>query len=352
MDSKRLWTLAHVLLLAFCAASLAQAAEGIKVTLEPLRHTLGKSDDVLVTVTLTNTGASAQRVLKWRTPFEGVEAPLFSVTRDGLPVRYLGIRVKRAAPTEADYILLAPGASRSVTVELSALYEMSVTGSYAVRYHAGAAGTHGGAGMRGEVAELKSEPVSIWIEGRYARGISIPPPRQMAAETDETGISFRKCSNAQQDTLLQAVGEGRAMTADGLAYLVERKPQGERYTTWFGVESPERVAKVTKNFAAIRDAFDTKPLQIDCGCNASYYAYVYPARPYTVYVCKAFWKAPMTGTDSKGGTLLHELSHFDVVAATDDHVYGQAGAAELARNAPERAVNNADSHEYFGENTP
>jgi peptidyl-Lys metalloendopeptidase len=79
---------------------------------------------------------------------------------------------------------------------------------------------------------------------------------------------------------------------------------------------------------------------------------VYPAQPYAIYVCKAFWTAPLTGTDSRGGTLLHELSHFDVVAATDDHVYGQQGAAELARTDPARAVNNADSHEYFGENTP
>ena len=40
------------------------------------------------------------------------------------------------------------------------------------------------------------------------------------------------------------------------------------------------------------------------------------------------------------------------VAGTDDHVYGQSGAAEMARTAPARAVNNADSHEYFGENAP
>jgi len=40
------------------------------------------------------------------------------------------------------------------------------------------------------------------------------------------------------------------------------------------------------------------------------------------------------------------------VAGTDDHVYGQSGAADLARTSPERAINNADSHEYFSENTP
>jgi peptidyl-Lys metalloendopeptidase len=60
----------------------------------------------------------------------------------------------------------------------------------------------------------------------------------------------------------------------------------------------------------------------------------------------------MTGTDSKGGTLVHEMSHFTVVAGTDDWAYGQAAAGALAGSNPDRAIDNADSHEYFGENTP
>ena len=145
---------------------------------------------------------------------------------------------------------------------------------------------------------------------------------------------------------------GRAMTVDGHAYLTSGKEYGARYATWFGASDAARGVKVSSNFTAIKDAFENKPVKIDCDCNEPYFAYVYPARPYTVWVCKAFWAAAVTGTDSRGGTLLHELSHFNVVADTDDHVYGQAGAAELARSAPDRAVNNADSHEYFGENTP
>ena len=46
------------------------------------------------------------------------------------------------------------------------------------------------------------------------------------------------------------------------------------------------------------------------------------------------------------------MSHFNVVAGTDDHVYGQAGAKSLAISDPAAAVDNADSHEYFAENTP
>ncbi|MEH6437987.1 M35 family metallo-endopeptidase [Massilia sp. DD77] len=126
---------------------------------------------------------------------------------------------------------------------------------------------------------------------------------------------------------------GRAMTLDAHAYLAAKEPYGPRYATWFGAPEPQRGQKVGANFAAIKDAFETRPLAIDCGCNEPYFAYVYPVQPYKIYVCEAFWSAAITGTDSRGGTLVHEMSHFDAVAGTDDHVYGQAGAAELARTA-------------------
>lgn len=69
-------------------------------------------------------------------------------------------------------------------------------------------------------------------------------------------------------------------------------------------------------------------------------------------MCNAFWTAPTSGTDSKGGTIIHETSHFNVVAGTDDIVYGQSGAKSLAISDPSQAIQNADSHEYFAENTP
>jgi peptidyl-Lys metalloendopeptidase len=83
-----------------------------------------------------------------------------------------------------------------------------------------------------------------------------------------------------------------------------------------------------------------------------YYAYVYPNQPYNIYLCRVFWTAPMTGTDSKAGTLIHEMSHFTVVAGTEDWAYGQTNAKALASSDPDRAVDNADNHEYFAENTP
>lgn len=338
-------------------AFAAQAQAAIAVKLEPLRPSVGRGDDVLVRVTLTNTSHTPLHVLRWRTPLDGIEAPLFEVRRDGQPVRYLGVMIKRGAPQAHDFVRIEPGASVARTVELSALYEMHVTGAYTVRYHSAAPQAQAtGTGLNSEevAGKLASHPVGIWIEGRLPRGAMGTPgaAAEAAPASASSRLTFSKCSNAQQEQLAAAVDAGRAMAADSHAYLTSSQPYAARYTTWFGAPAPTRGAKVTSNFTAIKDAFDTKSLKIDCGCDEPYFAYVYPAQPYTIYVCQAFWSAPVTGTDSRGGTLVHELSHFDVVAATDDHVYGQAGAAELARTAPERAVNNADSHEYFGENSP
>lgn len=334
---------------AVLAMSMAAQAgnSGVAVSVAPEKAALGKRDDVVVKVTFTNTSGSPQYVLKSHTPFEEVEAPLFEITRDGKPVRYLGAIAKRGAPTAADYFLLKPGASYSVKVELSALYDMATTGDYAIRYHVGR-----------EKDELKSDAATVWIDGLRPRGSteetsSLAEMKAQAGVVTTAGgaLSFNKCTTSQQSDITNAVSAALSMASNGDAYMA-KGTMGTRYTKWFGAVDTGRVATVKSHFAALKDAFATKPIKVDCGCKKTYYAYVYPTQPYTIYVCKAFWSAPMTGTDSKGGTLVHEMSHFNVVASTDDWVYGQSGAASLAISDPAKAIDNADSHEYFGENTP
>jgi len=197
------------------------------------------------------------------------------------------------------------------------------------------------------VAATPEMATSIWIDGRLPRG-TLP---SMSVPDGGAGLAYSSCSNAQQDSIAGAVQAAQTMVADGNAYMT-RTALGPRYASWFGAADGARASAIVSHFGALRDAFATKPVTVDCGCNESYYAYVYPNQPYKIYVCNAFWSAPMTGTDSKGGTLVHEMSHFTVVAGTDDWVYGQAAAANLALTDPARAIDNADSHEYFGENTP
>jgi peptidyl-Lys metalloendopeptidase len=338
---------------AVLAMSMAAQAgnNGVVVSVAPEKASVGKADDVVVKVTFTNTSGSPQYVLKAHTPFDEIEAPLFEITRDGKPVRYLGAIAKRGTPAASDYFLLKPGASYSAKVELSALYDMGTTGDYAIRYRIGNSG--------GNAAdELKSTAATVWIDGQRPRG-SNEETRTLAEMQAQAGmvtaaggaLAFNKCTTSQQADITSAVSSALSMATSGDAYM-GAGTMGTRYTKWFGAVDSGRVATVKSHFAALKDAFATKPITVDCGCKKSYYAYVYPTQPYTIYVCKAFWTAPMTGTDSKAGTLVHEMSHFNVVAGTDDWVYGQSGAASLAISNPSQAIDNADSHEYFGENTP
>ena len=128
---------------------------------------------------------------------------------------------------------------------------------------------------------------------------------------------------------------------------------GPRYTSWFGAYTSSRYATVKSHFANINSTIASKTMTFDCTCTDSgTYAYVYPDSPYVVYFCGAFWAAPNTGTDSRAGTIIHETSHFNVVAGTNDWAYGKTACKNLASSNPTRAVDNADCHEYFAENTP
>lgn len=62
----------------------------------------------------------------------------------------------------------------------------------------------------------------------------------------------------------------------------------------------------------------------------------------------AFWKAPLSGTDSQGGTIVHESTHFTANAGTDDYAYGQSDCKSLAKSNTAHAIENADSHEVCG----
>jgi peptidyl-Lys metalloendopeptidase len=239
------WTsgIAAVLLL----PGLCQAAStgGIIVDVGPVRQSLTRSDDVVVTVTIRNTSNTTRYLLKWQTPFAGVQAPLFDVTRDGLPVSYLGIQAKRPPRAPADFVALAPGAARSSRVELSALYRMDITGAYSVRYRADRLQVYGRPdASRPQGAAVTPLVAAVWIDGLMPRGMP------ESAYTPVAALTFSHCSNAQQAGI---------------------------------------TAAVTRHVGAIRDAFATRPRTVDCACTRPWYVYVYPDQPSIIHVCKAFW---------------------------------------------------------------
>ena len=333
----------------FFTFTLSVFAKGnADVSLSFGKSSFSSNDAVMVEVTITNNTKSTIKLLKWYTPFDGLEEPLFAVRRDGKDVEYIGAHYKRPQPTDADYFRLRAGESITRTVNLADYYDFSVTGEYAINFDVAALNLfQKGSALINQTEGLKSGTDIVFVEGRAAK---IPEPVTPAAVSGSSSFTA-KCTASMQSSILTARNDAAIYSSNALSYL-QSGTAGARYTTWFGVYNLSRYSTVTSHFSAINNAMETASMTFDCGCKKRYYAYVYPNQPYTIYLCSVYWQAPATGTDSKAGTLIHETSHFTVVAGTDDWVYGQSGAQSLAVSDPVKAINNADSHEYFAENTP
>ncbi len=181
-----------------------------------------------------------------------------------------------------------------------------------------------------------------------------------------TGVGPGSAATFSQCTKAQIVAAGRALEdARGLvlqaAGAVADTPVHAR---WFGRWDPDRAEVVRQTLTSIEGALRSDALQVMCppvgrdGCTASIFAWVMPA-DLTINLCQPFFAMPgvegvVAGgvafeTGTREGTIVHEVSHFEAVAATGDHCYGRTDCAVMARRDPGLAVRNADSYQYFVE---
>lgn len=319
----------------------AQAGE-LHASLAAEAQTVASDAPVSVQVSVRNPTAHDVTVPAWETPARGLRGPLFRVTLDGVPVPYTGMLAKRVDdPSAADLVTVEAGSTRTWTVDLGTAWAFTRAGTYAVQFDS-----------PGTIRP--SERILLTVA---ARPINAPPVTRVARDPlTPRAITYANCTTGQETQASAAVPAADAYAAEMQAYFAANRA-GQRYTTWFGAFDRARWTTVEANIARIRGVTSGTALEFTCATIADcggtgVYAYVFPNQPYRVYLCNQFWTTTTSGTDSRAGTLIHEIAHFTAVAGTDDHVYGQAGATNLAATNPALAINNSDNYEYFAENTP
>lgn len=355
---KRVWSLFAATLLAVGITSVQAAsparhldattgdqAASVSTSIQSSKAYHRASDNVNIIVQFSNTGTAAVTLPQWLLDADDLDRSFLKVTRDGVTVPYLAALVKRAAPTADELIVLAPGESISANYELSGSFDLTEGGAYQVAFDASA--QHALTSL-----VVSSGGISIGVEATPFRDLINPVDHLKAAGAG--GITYTgRCTASEKTSLVSALTAASNYANAAVSYLAAAPSATTRYTTWFGAFSTSNWNTVKSHYTNIKAVYDAQPLVFDCSCSKkNTYAYVYPSQPYKIYLCGAFWSAPMTGTDSKGGTLVHETSHFTVVAGTQDYAYGQSAAKSLALSNPAQAVMNADSYEYFAENTP
>lgn len=171
---------------------------------------------------------------------------------------------------------------------------------------------------------------------------------------------FDGCKTTQQETILSVIPEVQVMAARAAAAIGDTP----EYEHWFGDYTDKYAEAVRSNFKFIHRALEVQELEFICGAErdtdcTETYAFVYTTEHYVMTLCPNFFTMPrMAGgspTDpayengTMEGTIIHEISHFDVVARTEDHCYSRSVCGDMARGSPQEAVENADTYQYFAE---
>ncbi|KAK0211138.1 peptidyl-Lys metalloendopeptidase [Desarmillaria ectypa] len=309
-------------------------------------------ENLYVSATLTNTGDTTVKILN---DPSSILSPTFSTntfdinSASGSP-SFVGMKVKYnpfsviKRNREQSFTVLSPG--ESVTVDHALANAYNFTGSRETSYII-APST-----LFYYVDVDTNELMTINAETVQKHTAKLSGTLAVARRELDKRIVYNSCSASEESALVSAAAAAQTYAENAQAYLDENTASTTRYTTWFGEYNPSRHAEVLGHFSNMLD-HPYADYTYDCSCtDTDVYAYVYPHSFGTIYLCGGFWDAATAGTDSMGGTLIHESSHFTIIGGTDDYVYGQTSAQSLIESNPDKAIFNADNHEYFAENNP
>lgn len=172
---------------------------------------------------------------------------------------------------------------------------------------------------------------------------------------------YEGCTKAEAATIATSIADAKALAVVAAASVGDTPV----FETWFGKYSPAAGETVRRHMKSIVKAIKSGSVTGACraygfeSCERAVYAFVYSDEPYFVNFCPRFFSLPkMSDFDptsfggqngTRSGTIIHEISHFDIVAATSDECYERAVCSDMAERSSERALRNADSYQYFAE---
>ncbi|MFJ9414345.1 hemopexin repeat-containing protein [Streptomyces sp. NPDC101227] len=331
--------------------------------------TYRRGEPVSLIFEIENVSDTDYRLLVWNTPLECEVFNFLEVRCGDRVVPYDGRFVRRGDPSPDSYRTIAAGETIIEELDISESYALDEPGTYDVTLRVKFADAIPDVGMalsartRKEHRGFALDPVTTQFE-LLPDGSARPTAGERARrEEPQDGPRRLTVDPAQRDLglpdfplppgfeeVFAADANARAWLDAAIAELAgwSGRTDNTLYTEWFGADSASRFQTVRDRFSAIR-AWMNRGVTYDLsqsGCPADSLAFTHFGSD-TVYVCSLFFSAPATGPESQFGTFVHEWSHAAV--GTEDFVYGEDDARELADTRPDTALNNADNFAYFVE---
>jgi len=323
-------------------------------------------------VKIVNTFDGPVTLLTWNSPLEEntdvFHAELFDVTsRYGQEPMYIGILAKKN-PVPTDFITLQKGESVNNTLDLHNGYWFRTAGDYSVTLNTVVRIVIGDYDLSNFSANvladfhyelMTSNTITVSVKTLYPHSwpkLEAPLFPGLAGPAPDSS-----CTTNEGSTIRTAGNNAISATQQGIRYLQPSSCSSSltTYVEWFGACDSSRYSTVKSNLNAIAGNVGLNGnYPVNCkgsSCNANTYAYVYPSwSNHTVFVCGYFWNVPTRNCvmDSQPGTLIHEMSHFNNVASTNDAAYGLTNCRNLARNNPAAAIRNADNYCFYTDSCP
>lgn len=179
----------------------------------------------------------------------------------------------------------------------------------------------------------------------------------MAFAAPAAAENFAGCTAPEAQTAATALRQAKDLTLKAAA----RVGETAEYERWFGDYSDRNAETVRKTLKSLIGSIRGGGVVVRCdaNCNPSEFAWVYPNQPFVLHLCSAFFDLPpltalqpgarQGDNGTREGTIVHEMSHFRVIGDTEDHCYSRSDCARMARRDAGRAIDNADSYQYFTE---
>ncbi|KAG6887843.1 hypothetical protein C0992_010492 [Termitomyces sp. T32_za158] len=307
----------HATLIAFVASAVAVSALhslSVEVSGEPAVVGI---DQLVVKTTVTNTGDEIITLLNHpESPLNKLPANTFTITdATGGTATFTGIKAKyvpaMAIAAGKDAVtVLAPGQSVEVKHDLSEAYAFDKEGEYRIVSNNQFYFVN---------AQKEAAPIYATVD---AHTTTLTGKLSVDRALQVKRAAFNGCTAAQQSSLALAATGAKYYATDAYSYLNSHTSSTPRFDTWFGAYTTPNHDVVLSHFRNI-SRNDFASFNYDCTCSSA-----------------------------GSGTLVHEASHYTINGGTKDYAYGQNAARALALSDPSRAIFNADSHEYFAENTP
>ncbi|QRW06936.1 peptidyl-Lys metalloendopeptidase [Ceratobasidium sp. AG-Ba] len=306
---------------------------------------------LVIKTRLTNVGDESLMILSEPTSILSlVPTNKFSFTANTAAPSFTGIRLKYSPTKRKDakstYITLEPGQSVERVHSLAGVYDFSQSGPGWYKFTASRLFRH--LNKSGSLERIRATSGS----GQFRLSGALSASRGVPVNRIKQVVSFNKCSPIQQNTIRLAAERADGYVDEALAFLARRHRDGDQYSTWFGDYTKERRDDVVAGYEGI--GHHATRTTYDCECHAAageagVFTYVYPDTLGTIYVCDAFWDAPLFGLDSQAGAILQVNSQFVAYADASDTFFAQQECKDLAAENPLGAARNGNNYEYFAE---